>query len=733
MPFALLLLPAAKEPVPVALLPVPTSAACGTTSCGADKLNKQLISKNIASNLPAPLLPLVDADGITLAKPTHRGNSGPMTGMISKDVFAALEKWQDRARENGDPDADQAYQTLKDAYSKIENWAREVQRRAFPDGRVKIRKAPTNQAHKFSPYLWAKIYPKADSPAALAFTVGIDSDEGFITKIDIVEAKAPAGARDRLHEKFGRDYNQSPIAERLSEEEGSGKTLDDLIEWSVEAIQGFNPSYNDVVEILDLLPQSTDQKSEDLFLGRRFWIEKCKVAGRSDRTEGKHALGKALWSPQRGQKGADIYKAMREAQPGDIVFHLIDNDSFAGVSVIESAADDSFIGLDGTAWAGQPAFRISLSDYENLEPRLQREWLFRASPYDHQLRALQKNSKAKLFYNRNLELNQGAYFTEAPLPLLRIMNSAYLEKTGQPLPYLEGQKALTDTSTDHSAELQDLFLENEEIESILALWRNRKNVIVQGPPGVGKSFAARRLARALINSNDPERIGTVQFHQSYSYEDFIEGFRPTETGFTLKPGKFRRFCEHAAGFPNHDFVYIIDEINRGNLSKILGELMLLIEHDKRDPEWAMPLAYSDEPFFVPSNVYLMGLMNTADRSLSVVDYALRRRFAFVDLEPKFNSPKFNDHLTQAGLEEKTIQLINGRMTELNQAIGDNKHDLGPGFMIGHSFFCSGPAMGEPDRAWYERVIKTEIIPLLKEYWFDASDSVEEWRGRLLAS
>jgi hypothetical protein len=184
--------------------------------------------------------------------------------------------------------------------------------------------------------------------------------------------------------------------------------------------------------------------------------------------------------------------------------------------------------------------------------------------------------------------------------------------------------------------------------------------------------------------------------------------------------------------PDHAYVFIIDEINRGNLSKILGELMLLIEPDKRDTSWEMGLTYSDEPFHVPSNVFLIGLMNTADRSLAVVDYALRRRFAFINLEPKLQSDKFRALLSSKGIGASVIDLVVQRTAELNTMIVEDVANLGPGFAIGHSFFCGGPADGEDGFAWYTRVVRTEIVPLLREYWFDASHKVQEWEDRLLA-
>ena len=293
-----------------------------------------------------------------------------------------------------------------------------------------------------------------------------------------------------------------------------------------------------------------------------------------------------------------------------------------------------------------------------------------------------------------------------------------------------------DSGTDPPFTLEeavtDLFLDLATVERMLTVWRSKKNVILQGPPGVGKTFVARRLAFALMSTAAPERLGFVQFHQSYSYEDFIQGYRPSDSGFQLRNGKFFDFCRQAAADPNHTYVFIIDEINRGNLSKIFGELMMLIEADKRGSRWSMPLAYgeADEPFFVPENVYLLGLMNTADRSLAVVDYALRRRFGFIDLKPQFDSEKFHAHLRGNGISDGLIHRIQQRLGDLNQEIGGDQANLGSGFCIGHSFFCS-ERDELPEEDWYRLIIETEVLPLLAEYWFDSPDRVETWRGRLL--
>jgi len=228
--------------------------------------------------------------------------------------------------------------------------------------------------------------------------------------------------------------------------------------------------------------------------------------------------------------------------------------------------------------------------------------------------------------------------------------------------------------------LADLFLNQEDLEQLLILLRTKKNLVLQGPPGVGKTFIARRLAYLLMEHRDDARFRMVQFHQAYAYEDFIQGYRPSESGgFIRRDGLFFDFAKLAEAEPHKPYVFVIDEINRGNLSKILGELMLLIESDKRGEEYALPLAYSrpdERPFSVPPNLYILGLMNTADRSLAIVDYALRRRFAFQKLQPQFSNSKFRAYLETRGTDHDLINLIIDRMTALNDEIAADKLRLG---------------------------------------------------------
>lgn len=282
-----------------------------------------------------------------------------------------------------------------------------------------------------------------------------------------------------------------------------------------------------------------------------------------------------------------------------------------------------------------------------------------------------------------------------------------------------------------------VFMPFEEIEQTIDRLKDKKNLILQGTPGVGKTFIAEKLAFALMQESDKSRVKFVQFHQSYTYEDFVRGYRPLEEKagtFGIQDGVFFNFCNQARE-DERPHVLIIDEINRGNLSQIFGELLMLIEKDKRSEKYAIPLMYTriDEPnFYVPDNLYIIGMMNLADRSLALVDYALRRRFAFKTLEPAYQNKAFRKWLSNRSMPTEIIELIIGRITELNETIAADE-SLGNNYTVGHSYFCpSEDNQSKKNREWFNTIVDTEILPLLTEYWFDNYEKLSSARSKLLA-
>jgi 5-methylcytosine-specific restriction protein B len=270
--------------------------------------------------------------------------------------------------------------------------------------------------------------------------------------------------------------------------------------------------------------------------------------------------------------------------------------------------------------------------------------------------------------------------------------------------------------------LDEVYMSEGRYNSLVAVLRNKKNIILQGAPGVGKTFAAKRLAYSMMGEKDESRIEFVQFHQNYSYEDFMMGYKPVENGFELKYGIFYRFCQKAANQPDKDYFFIIDEINRGNMSKIFGELLMLIEKDYRGVK--ATLAYNGLPFSVPANLYIIGMMNTADRSLAMIDYALRRRFSFFNMEPAFDSDGFIQY--QNSLNNETFNELIEKVKELNKEIASDK-SLGKGFCIGHSYFCGHDTCSDE---WLRSVVDFDILPMLSEYWFDDTAKLQRWENIL---
>ena len=282
--------------------------------------------------------------------------------------------------------------------------------------------------------------------------------------------------------------------------------------------------------------------------------------------------------------------------------------------------------------------------------------------------------------------------------------------------------------------LDEVFLRPEDLEQMLGLLRRKKNLILQGAPGTGKTFAAKRLAYALMSQTDDSRVEVVQFHQSTAYEDVVVGLRPTaEGGFAAAEGVFARFCRRAAADPGRDYVFIIDEINRANISKAFGELLMLIEAEHRGEALRLPV--SGELLSVPKRLHIIGMMNTADRGLALIDYALRRRFAFFEMRPALDHPGFLRHVEAVG--SARLEALVDVVRRLNQRIAEDEA-LGPGFQIGHSYLClpaAGPENPAGTDADVTSVVRYELEPLVREYWFDnpaaMDDSIHELESILV--
>lgn len=271
--------------------------------------------------------------------------------------------------------------------------------------------------------------------------------------------------------------------------------------------------------------------------------------------------------------------------------------------------------------------------------------------------------------------------------------------------------------------IKDVYLDSRRTDALLSLLRHKKNVILQGPPGVGKTYAARRLAYTLMGEKDDSRIEFVHFHENYRYEDFLVGYKPQPSGYSLQYGMFYRFCQHAAAHRDKAYFFIIDDINRGNISQIFGEAVMLIEQSYRDVP--ITLACDGLPFAVPDNVYIIGMMSTADKE-TVSDFVMRRRFVFFELTPEFDSDGFHEY--EQRLDSDTFVLLIDRIKLLNHEISKDPK-LGKGFCIGHGYFCGQAHQTEEGMS---EIVEYEILPLLQEYWPDNPEKVRHW-GSVLRS
>lgn len=329
-------------------------------------------------------------------------------------------------------------------------------------------------------------------------------------------------------------------------------------------------------------------------------------------------------------------------------------------------------------------------------------------------------------------------FDNQPQDIDRFRNHSYWRDRFGDIKGTEEQEQET-TESNESYTLDDIleegcFLEESKLSEMLSRLEEKQNLILQGPPGTGKTWLAKRLAYALIGWQDADKVRSVQFHPNLSYEDFVRGWRLSSDGkLELVDGPFIEVIDSAREDQSSRHVIVIEEINRGNPAQILGEMLTLLESDKRTPGEALELTYrkhKGERVHIPENLYVIGTMNMADRSLAMVDFALRRRFAFVNMEPELGEPWLGWVHEQSGIDRDALLQIKTKLDSLNQAIADDPN-LGPQFRIGHSFVTPNDKIDNANN-WFRQVVETEIGPLLDEYWYDDREKAQEERSRLLS-
>lgn len=524
-------------------------------------------------------------------------------------------------------------------------------------------------ANAITTYLWLHfpekyyMYKYSASKPALAFLSGIEIKRGN----DETNIKETFAWHDELNAIIKKD---SALKQMLTNAIAGDKDL--YPDKNMKLMTGD-------IEFFISQQQSKDNESDSattsdthywfLVTNPKFWDAKTLAIG--DTT---------FYTFYENDEKRKIFENYKMARPGDkmLIYQSHPQKHIIGLAQVSAIVPDKELHFTKTAELATP---ISLEELQ-------------AIPELSNIQGLKQRFRGSLF-----KLTQSEYNT-----ILKLISDK------------NPNLIITETPTED----ETTFMSDTQIKEIISLLRNKQNIILQGAPGVGKTFNAKKLARRLGATADT--ITTIQFHQSYTYEDLMMGYKPNANGgFDIRYGAFYNFCKRAASNPDTPFVFIIDEINRGNISKIFGELLMLIESKYRGKEHAQPLAYDCEnTFYVPSNVYLIGMMNTADRSIAMLDYAMRRRFAFVTLEPAFDSAGFLAH--QRELNNPRFNRLIDVIKKLNTEISADP-SLGPGFCIGHSYFCDS----NPDLS---NIVKYEIIPTIQEYWFDNEEQSKYWTSEL---
>jgi 5-methylcytosine-specific restriction protein B len=721
-----------------------------------------------------------------------------MATYFTSDHFKLLNKWQGQMRDESIPEQNRAYEELKQAYEVTEAWAKALQARLFPTGVVEVRKRPTSQANAFLSYNWARIYPSTDSPKKLAYTVGIAADAGFVVKIDTVQADPDLKSRyEKIRGPFG---NTSPIVATLSSSDGLSKSLNDLVEWSAEAIKAFKLKYDDVALQLELAKPLSD---EDLLLHfdgkpafktfRASWSPEqknqfCRIAravhaagldwwhatknvqlrfGRknpgTERAAGVLGIVRGMgvrkisWNKGLGSLGAlhrepitdelvaQIEEELRKGhdvvdgwwpqdseRPGLWPDQLRDDQDDTEGSDLDDEQEDTEVVI-----SRQPINRIYYGPpgtgktYE-LTKLLKRE-------YEQSTRAISVDAWRQQFINDKIA---GLKWWHGIFLALHVLKGKATVSQLMEHPFIKAIGDAKGRKENIRATLWATLQERTVDESTTVKQKNRfsPQVFDKGSnsewrlAGDWKDECADLIAlsdefqRGDRPSETLKRYSFVTFHQSYGYEEFVEGLRPVmseeevtgDIKYEIRSGVFKELCRKARAMPDQRFAMVIDEINRGNISKIFGELITLIEADKRegcDNAVSVVLPFSGKPFAVPQNVDIIGTMNTADRSLALLDTALRRRFDFVPLLPdsrdEIGAPLSGLRVT---LGEQVIE-IPRLLTAMNQrieALFDKDH------CIGHAYFTPLAHVPDGDERMValQQVFSNRILPLLEEYFFE---------------
>lgn len=721
-----------------------------------------------------------------------------MTNYFTSNHFKLLNKWKGQKRDESNPEQNRAYEELKMAYEVTEAWANEVKTKLFPMGGVKVRKRPTSQANYFLQYNWARIYPAMDSPKELAYTVGIGAGSGFVVKIDTVGLDDGAPVRRDYLALRGAYDNASPIIAMLPASEGLGKSLAELVDWSVEAIRNFRLRYDEVAAKLGLVEKLSDEELLKHFDGkpsfkifRASWSTQdkelfCRLA------RAVHAAGLDWWHMGKGiqvrfgrkSPGSEraigvlgvirgtstrkiswtrdvgtVAKLNREPLTDDLVAKIeaalvaerdtldkwlvletersglwpdqlrddptevdeeSDDDEPAMDAVVTQAFNRIYYGPPGTGKTYEVS-KLLQRDYEQVTTAVsEAEWKSQfIADKIAPLKWWETVALALVDLGGKANVSQ---LLEHPFINALVTVKGRNNNLRQTI-WATLQERTVDESTTVKRKLRfspQLFDKSED-----SVWR----LAGEWEEACTDLIALHKAYQAGAQSSEILRYYSfVTFHQSYGYEEFVEGLRPvlddgSESGviqYEIRPGAFKELCRKAHLAPTQRFAMVIDEINRGNISKIFGELITLIEPDKREGEEnaiSITLPYSGEAFSVPPNIDIIGTMNTADRSLALLDTALRRRFDFVALLPdtrdEGEAPLSGLRVSKAGQEiniPRMLSAINQRI----EALFDRDH------CIGHAYFTSLKQVDDGDERFdaLSNIFRNRIVPLLEEYFFE---------------